>query len=146
MGRVVSEQQCVAGYCTSVAVPAQPTANCTTLTGGNGLQYCYDLAGGLLAYSNGVTTGAAGNYSQMAMTFSQSFDAAGQLATVNSSWSDTTHPTLLFSQTTYSPASALSGWLLGGNLYSARNYDNRLRICSQLSQQQQQATAPLCGN
>lgn len=145
LGRPLTEQQCVAGYCTSSSMPAQPVAHCTSLTNVNGLQYCYDLSGNLLAYGNGVTTGAAGSYPQMVMAFSQTFDAAGRLATVNSSWNDATHPPSLLSQTSYSPENALTNWLLGGNLYTARNYDNRSRVCSQLSQQQRQATAPACG-
>src|SRR3984885_11332984 len=77
MGRVTSEQQCVVSFCTSAAIPSQPTANCTSLSSSVGLQYCYDLAGDLLAYSNGVTTIAAGSYPQQALLFSQTFDAAG---------------------------------------------------------------------
>jgi len=143
MGRAVAEQQCVAGYCTSAAVPSQPTANCTSLSGGSGLQYCYDLAGNLLAYTNGLTSAAAGNYSQAATAFSQTFDAAGRLATVGSSWNDTAHPATLFSNSTYAPNNALSNWLLGASLWTARQYDNRLRICNQQSAQQQ-ISAPQC--
>jgi YD repeat-containing protein len=93
MGRVVSEQQCVAGYCTSNTAPSAPAPNCTSLGSSVGLQYCYDLAGDLLAYSNGVTTQAAGTtYPQHALLFSQTFDAAGRRLSVDSSWSDATHP------------------------------------------------------
>lgn len=136
MGRVSSEQQCVSGYCTSPSVPAQPPANCSTLTTVAGLQYCYDLAGGLLAYSSGVTAGAAGSYPQAATYFSQTFDGAGRLATVSSSWNDVTHPAQVFGATgtnSYTPANALSNWLLGGNLYTARAFDVRNRVCKQQS-------------
>jgi YD repeat-containing protein len=146
MGRIVSEQQCVAGHCTSTAVPSTPTPNCTSLSGGNGLQYCYDLSGNLLAYGNGVTSMQAENFSNAAMAFSQSFDAAGRLATVGSSWvnsSNPTYPATLFTGEGYTPFNTLSSWLLGGNLWSSRSYDKRLRICQQLSMLQQ-TSAPVC--
>ena len=135
MGRAVSEQQCVAGYCTSASVPSPPTSNCASLSGGNGLQYCYDLVGDLLAYGNGLTTAAAGSYQQAAMAFSQTYDAAGRLATMTSTMTDSTHPATLFSAPSYTPAEALSGWQLGGNLWTTRSYDSRLRLCDQQSGQ-----------
>jgi hypothetical protein len=143
VGRTLTEQQCVAGYCTSASVPSQPSPNCTSLSTASGLQYCYDLAGKLLAYSNGVTTQTAGSYAQQAILFSQSFDSAGRLASVSSSWNDSTHPASLFSNATYAPTDALSGWQLGTSLWTVRQYDNRLRICNQQSAQQQVA-APQC--
>ncbi|MGA9669745.1 MAG: hypothetical protein WBQ94_11075 [Terracidiphilus sp.] len=143
MGRVLTEQQCAAGYCTSASVPSQPAANCSTLSSATGLQYCYDLAGNLLAYGNGLTTAAAGQYQQQAILFAQTFDAAGRLNSVGSSWSDSTHPQTLFSNSTYTPANALSSWLLGSSLWTARQYDSRLRVCNQQSAQSQ-ITAPAC--
>ena len=144
MGRVLTEQQCAAGYCTSINVPPSPILNCPTLSGASGLQYCYDLAGHLLAFSNGVSTQTAGTFPQHAMLFSQSFGAAGRLLSVNNtSWSDSTHPATLFSSPTYAPNNALSSWLLGASLWTARQYDNRLRVCNQQSAQQQ-ITAPQC--
>lgn len=143
MGRPLAELQCAAGYCTSASMPSSPSANCVTLSGASGLQYCYDLAGNLLAFSNGVTTQTAGSYPQQALLLSQTFDSAGHLATVGSSWSDSTHPASLFSNPSYAPNNALSSWLLGSNLWTARQYDNRLRLCNQQSAQQQ-ITAPQC--
>lgn len=125
MGRAQSEQQCAAGYCTTASVPSQPT-NCPTLSSGAGLQYCYDLAGNLLAYGNGLTTTAAGQYPQHALLFAQTFDAAGRLATVGSSWSDLNHAGTLFnasSPTAYTPSSALWNWQLGAQLTIGRSYD-----------------------
>lgn len=139
MGRVSSEQQCVWGqgaYCTSASVPAQPPQNCSILTTAAGLQYCYDLAGNLLANSFGVTTAAAGSYPQAASNFSQTFDGVGRLATVSSSWNDVTHPAQVFAATGtngYTSSNALSNWLLGGSLYSARAFDVRNRVCKQQS-------------
>jgi hypothetical protein len=136
MGRALTELQCAGGYCTSPAVPAQPSANCTSLSSATGLQYCYDFAGNLLAYSNGLTTAAAGpQYPQHALLFSQTFDAAARLNSVNSSWSDTTHPQSLFSSPVYTTFNALFSWLLGTQLTTTRTYDTRLRVTGQSSVQ-----------
>jgi YD repeat-containing protein len=135
MGRVLTEQQCVAGYCTSTSVPSQPSLNCPSLSSATGLQYCYDFAGNLLAYSNGVTTAAAGSYPQQALLFSQTIDAAGRLNSVSSSWNDATHPQLLFSSPVYTPFNTLSSWQLGTQLTTTRSYDNRLRVTRQSSVQ-----------
>jgi YD repeat-containing protein len=143
VGRVLTEQQCAASYCTSTSVPPSPTANCPTLSSAAGLQYCYDLAGHLIAFSNGVTSQTAGAFPQQAILFSQMFDSAGRLAAVNSSWSDSTHPATLLSGPTYAPHNVLSNWLLGTSLWTARQYDDRLRVCNQQSAQQQ-TTAPQC--
>lgn len=136
LGRVVSEQQCVAGYCTSTTVPSAPSANCTSLSGYNGLQYCYDLAGNLLAFSSGVTTASAGSYPQAAMTFLQTFDSGGRLATLISSWSDSTHPPNLFNGQAYTPSNALSSWFIGPHILAGRTYDTRLRVTGQTGAQQ----------
>jgi hypothetical protein len=136
MGRVLTERQCVAGFCTSTAAQSSPSLNCTSLSNATGLQYCYDLIGNLLAYSNGVTTASVPTYPQQALLFSQSFDSAGRLATVNSSWVDPTHPTPLFSNTTYSPASALTSWLLGAHVGVNRSYSTRLWVTGQTANQQ----------
>jgi YD repeat-containing protein len=135
MGRALTEQQCVAGFCTSAAVPSQPGPNCPTLSSATGLQYCYDLAGNLLAYSNGLTTAAAGpQYPQHALLFAQTFDSAGRLNSVTNSWpADPTHPQTLFSSPVYTPFNALSNWLLGTRLFTTRNYDSRLRVTDQSS-------------
>jgi YD repeat-containing protein len=135
MGRVQAEQQCAAGYCTSTSPPSAHSTPCTALSSAIGLQYCYDLLGNLLAYSNGVTTAAAGQYPQHALLFAQTFDAVGRLASVGvgSSSSDGTHPQSLFSAATYTPFNALSNWLLGTQLSTTRTYDSRLRVTGQSS-------------
>jgi hypothetical protein len=106
------------------------------LSGNNGLQYCFDEAGNLLAFSSGVTTGSAGNYPQSAMTFSQTFDLAGRLGTVVSSWNDGTHPANLFTVQGYTPFNTLSNWLIGPHISAGRTYDNRLRVIGQTGAQQ----------
>jgi hypothetical protein len=102
------------------------------------LQYCYDLAGNLLAYTNGVTVGVVPAYQQQALLFSQTFDAAGRLSGVYSSWTnDSTHPSTLFSGTSYSPANALTNWVLGAHLAVTRSYDPaRLWVTGQSAQKQ----------
>jgi len=131
MGRVLTERQCVAGFCTSTA-----SANCTSLSSATGLQYCYDAAGNLLAYSNGLATAAVPTYPQQALLFSQNFDGAGRLATVGSSWNDTTHPTQLFGGTSYSPANALTNWNLGAHVAVTRSYAARLWVTGESAVQQ----------
>ena len=138
-GREVSEQQCVAGYCTSPSVPTAPTLHCSSLTGGTGLQYCYDLAGDLLTYENGISSSVVGSYPSAAMSFAQTFDSAGRLAGVSSSWnqsSDPTHPGMLFSSPQYAPFGSLTDWLLGGHLLVGRTFDTRLRVTGQSEIQQ----------
>ena len=144
MGRVLTEQQCTMGYCTSPSLPSQPPANCATISAATGLQFCYDLDGNLLAYSNGITTSSAGQYTQHALLFSQMFDVAGRLTTSTSSWSDSTHPQQLFSSPSYTPFNALSNWLLGGQLSTSRTYDSRLRITCQWSSTLNQTPSSLC--
>lgn len=145
MGRVVSEQQCVFGFCTSVAPPPDPAGNCTT----NGLSYCYDLAGNLTAFSNGLNSTA---YPQQSILFSQQFDAAGRLSFVGSSLTGTQLPGCLFNaqsgtaaapcstlppQPAYSPFGNLLHWTLGNGVLSvAKTYDNRLRVTGETATQQ----------
>ena len=138
MGRAITEFQCAAGYCTTASAPSNPAANCTALSSASGLQYCYDLAGNLLAYTNGVTVGVVPAYQQQALLFSQTFDAAGRLSGVYSSWTnDSTHPSTLFSGTSYSPANALTNWVLGAHLAVTRSYDPaRLWVTGQSAQKQ----------
>jgi YD repeat-containing protein len=135
MGRPLTEQQCVEGYCTSTSMPTNPPKNCAALTSATGLQYCYDLAGDLLAYSNGLTTQTAGQYPQQALLFAQAFDSVGRLNSVSSSWSDSTHPQSLFSTPVYTPFNALSSWLMGTQLTTSRYYDKNLRVTGQSSAQ-----------
>jgi len=133
MGRVTAEQQCVAGFCT-LASPQQPSANCASLPNAAGLQYCYDNAGNLLAYSNGLTTAnVSSSYSQQALRFAQTFDSVNRLTAVTSSWSDSTHPATLFTAQSFTPWNAQSSWQLGNSLLTGRGYDIRMRVCQQLS-------------
>lgn len=138
MGRLLGEQQCVLGFCTSVAPPSAPGANCQSLTDANGLSYCYDLAGDLAAYSNGLTSTA---FPQQYMLFSQGFDGVMRpTSLVNNTWNGPTFPSNLLTVGTtdgYTPFNALQNWTLGsGNLSVSKSYDNRMRVTGQTAIQQ----------
>lgn len=151
MGRIISEQQCVLGFCTSQAPPSAPPANCSVLPAANGLSYCYDLAGNLTAYSNGLNSTA---YPQQSILFSQSFNGAGRLTSVGSSMTGAQLPGCLFnaqsgsdtpsqwctqllSQPVYTPFGALQNWTLGGgNISVTKTYDNRTRVLGETVNQQ----------
>lgn len=138
MGRVVSEQQCVLGYCTSAAPPSAPPANCQSLPTANGLGYCYDLAGNPTAYSNGLTSDT---FPQQYMLLSQGFDSVSRLNSVtNNTWTTGTFPSNLFTpdpSAGYTPFNALQNWTLGsGNLSVSKSYDNRLRVTGETAIQQ----------
>ena len=107
MGRVLSEQQCTPANC-STGAPFNPT-------------YSYDLAGDIQSSTNG--TGM--------ISFSSTYDAAGHLSTLTSSWNDATHPPTLFSAPSYTPAGALTSATFGVGLNLNRSYDSRQRIINE---------------
>ena len=119
MGRVTSEQQCT-------------PSNCTTTTP-YALTYGYDLAGNLGQYTNGIGS----------IMLTPSYDEAGRLNQILSSWQDTTHPSPLFSSPTYYPGGQLQRATYGNGLTINRTYDNRLRITGETDSGQvvPQATA-----
>lgn len=137
MRRVVSEQQCVLGFCTSAAPPAPPQANCGSLPTASGISFCYDLAGDLTAYSNGLNSTA---FSQQSVLFSQRFDTAGRLSSVTSSWSGPQLPSNLITAdpaSGYAAFGALQSWTLGGgNLSVTKSFDNRQRVTAETATQQ----------
>lgn len=110
MGRPIAEQQCTPSNCASVAPYA--------------LHYGYDLAGDLTSYTNGlaVTPGAGSN----PLTFTQAFDEAGRLQSVMSSWSDSTHPSTLFSAPMYAPPGMTTGAIYGNGIILGRVYNPNL--------------------
>jgi YD repeat-containing protein len=138
MGRVTSEQQCVLGFCTSDTPPSAPAANCAALSGATGLTYCYDLAGNLLAYSNGLNSGS---YPNQWVLFSQQFDNAGRLTSVSApsgSWLGTSVPYSVFTANeanSYSAGGAPQKWTLGTNLNLVRTFDTRLRVTGETATQ-----------
>jgi len=104
MGRVQSQQQCVFTVC-SADVPGQNT-------------YTYNMAGKLKTYGDGMASNV----------FTSTYDAAGRLQTLTSSWNDALHPPNLFTARSYNPAGGLTSALYGTGLTQARSYDSRLRI------------------
>ena len=92
------------------------------------MSYCYDQAGSLTAYTNGLDSATFGAQS---FATSQQFDAAGRLSTITSSWNDVLHPANLFTASGYTAAGALQNWMLGPEIVASKSYDNRLRPLSE---------------
>jgi hypothetical protein len=136
MGRVIGEQQCVKGVCTKpTQTPSLPAPHCSSLPGADGLEYCYDRAGNLTAYSNGLNSSA---FPQQWIKLSQGFDNSGRLTTVTAMPSGVIFPQPIFTANqgdAYGPF-ALKHWTLGTTVNVSRQYDNRLRVTAQ------SATAP----
>lgn len=110
MGRPLNVQQCTPSNCSS----ASPYM----------LGYGYDLAGNLTSYTNGLsTTPGAG---QGPLTVGQIFDSAGRLQNVTSSWSDTSHPSTLFSAQTYAPPGMVTGAIYGNSVTMGRSFNSAL--------------------
>jgi hypothetical protein len=110
MGRPLSTQQCTPANCTAAAPYA--------------LNYGYNLAGNLTTYTNGLeSTPGAGT---SPLTFTQTFDSAGRLQNLMSTWSDNTHPASLFSAPTYAPPGALTNATLGNGVNLTRGYNQLL--------------------
>jgi len=127
MARVLTEQQCVLGYCTSASVPANPAANCTSLPVADGLSYCYDLAGDLTAYGSGLNSTAL---SQQNIMLSRVFDPVARLSSMSSSWNPSQFPPNLLtvnSTSGYTPFGAAQNWTLGNHLNVSKSFDTRLR-------------------
>jgi len=147
MGRLWTEKQCVLGFCTSASPPSPPQGSCSSLSSANGLSYCYDLAGNLTAYSNGLTLTA---FPKQAILFSQGVDNAGRLAWIGSSLTGPQLPPCLFNaqsnststacsqlptQPAYATFGALQNWILGSNLDVNKGYNSRLLVTGQTATQ-----------
>jgi YD repeat-containing protein len=131
MGRLWNEQQCVLGSCTT---GPPPPSTCTA--NGNAAPYyqtyCYDLAGNMNWYVNGSSNVPGVN----SIAFTSTFDSAGRLANLTSSWNDSVHPASLFTVSPtagYNPASALQTFTLGSHIAVQKSYDNRLRTTSEIA-------------
>jgi YD repeat-containing protein len=108
MGRLKSEQQCIASKCTST----------TPYT----LSYGYDLAGNPVSLTNSV--GAAGG----PLVLTTGFDEAARMNSVTSNWG--AYSTNLFTiapSSGYGPVGPLN-WTLGPNLSVTQGYTNRLWV------------------
>jgi len=103
--------------------------------------YTYDLAGNLLTSTDGTTPSPT--TPGTTLTFSFSLDSTPHLLTVTSNWSDSSHPTSIFSAqaaptnapcqgslTTapYYPFGGLVGATYGKGATLNRSYDSRLRL------------------
>jgi RHS repeat-associated protein len=109
MGRVLMNDQCVPQNGTGCG----PSAFSVT--------YTYDLAGNMLSYTTGP--GAV---------FSQSFDSAGRLMQLTSSYVDGQHPATLATVDTtvgYDAAAHLRKLTLGNGLTQTDGYNNRMQRC-----------------
>jgi YD repeat-containing protein len=122
MGRIKSQQQCTPSNCASMS-PYVVATN-------------YDLMGNLTSYTNGLpSTPGAGS---SPLTFSQSYDAAGRLQAVTSTWANQqlfsaqqpqstnscSDPAALFPYTAFG---ATSGAVFGNGVTLVRGFDKRLR-------------------
>jgi YD repeat-containing protein len=116
MGRLQSERQCTPSNCSSTTPYA--------------LSYGYDLAGDLTSYSNGLSSTPGAGASPL--TLGQSFDEAGRLQTVTSTWSDGTHPATLFSAPAYAPPGALTNATYGSGIKLTRNFNGQLLPTSEI--------------
>jgi RHS repeat-associated protein len=105
MGRVIRNDQCTPYNCNG-SFPSNLS---------------YDLAGDMTSYTNGV-----------GVTFTQSFDTAGRVAGLTSTFVDSQHPATLAtvdSSVGYFPAGAIRKITLGNGLTETAAYNNRLQPC-----------------
>ena len=107
MGHALREQQCHLSTCTTVA-PYSSTSD-------------FNLAGEPTSYTSGIH----------AIGFAYHYDPNGRLQALYSSWSDPTHPSLLFSVGQFTSTNAIQNMMLGPNINVTRSYDNRLRVTSE---------------
>ncbi|NDQ55551.1 MAG: RHS repeat protein [Acidipila sp.] len=83
--------------------------------------YNYNLMGGVTSYTNGA-----------GVTFTQSFDGAGRVTSLTSSYIDAQHPATLATvdpTVGYHPHGAIRKLTLGNGLTEAAAYNNRLQPC-----------------
>lgn len=103
MGRIVRNDQCTPTHCSWV------------------LNYGYDLLGNTTSSTNGE-----------GVTISQSFNLAGRLTSVTSSWVDSQHPATLLSVDStngYWPAGLVHKMAYGNALTSTMAFNNRFQPC-----------------
>ena len=102
-GRIRSEKTCVLAKCDRQLYSNQDLG--------------YDLAGNVTNFGDGWGL----------QTFSQSYDLAGRLDSLTSSWVDSVHPALLYGVQTFGPVGVLDG-VMGNHLRFSSTYDKRERI------------------
>ncbi|KAA6461894.1 hypothetical protein DYQ86_09610 [Acidobacteria bacterium AB60] len=85
------------------------------------LSYAYDITGPVS--SRQIASGSSNDY-----TLAYTYNGAGQLTTLASSWNDATHPGTLFSNGTYGPLGRLATDSLGSGEIESFAYDQRGRL------------------
>jgi YD repeat-containing protein len=103
MGRVLKKKTCVLAHCTQSHYQTQSVS--------------HDLAGNVTGFDDGWGL-------QM---FGQQYDAAGRLQRVTSTWTDLTHPGILYQVPTYGPFGVVNA-KNGPNINISKGYDNRGRV------------------
>jgi YD repeat-containing protein len=103
MGRLLTQQTCVLTNCTQNSYRPQ--------------LFTHDLAGNLTGFSDGWGL----------QSFTQSYDAAGRLQFLTSSWSDPTHPPTLYGVQNYGPIGLVNA-TMGNGLTITKSYDSRERV------------------
>jgi RHS repeat-associated protein len=114
MGRVATELQCIDYPC----------------NWNSDFTYTYDLLGDMTTYT--TKTAQWTNPPVNSITFNQSFDSAGRVTQLTSSWVDGQHPGTLATadpSVGYFPNGALRKVALGNNLIETAAYNNRLQPC-----------------
>jgi RHS repeat-associated protein len=108
--------------------------------------YAYDLLGNLTSYKNQMAQWT--NPPVNSITFNQSFDSAGRVTQLTSSWVDTQHPATLITTDAsigYFPHGALRKAALGNGLTLTNVYNNRLQPCL-IDVNQTNATLQTCND
>src|SRR5438445_1159211 len=102
MGRPVWEGSCAGTNCYATV---------------RGILHSYDYTGNVITVTDSYT-GAV----------TKTRNAVGQVTAVTSAWSDSTHPSPLFSAGTYTPFGVLSQATYGDGIVRQNYYDNRGRL------------------
>ena len=101
MGRPLKHWQCVPGTC------------------GYEFDYAYNKLGGITSSFDSAT----------AITLGQSYDAAGRVTSITSSFVDAYHPATLVTANSYWPTGPEQNLTLGNGLFQATLYEPRLQEC-----------------
>lgn len=107
MGRILQNHQCTPQNCGTADFP---------------ISYTYDLVGD-------ITSSTDGQYN----LFTDTYDAAGQLTSLVSSYADPNHPGTLFSGAIYNAPGQITSDQLGNGINETRAYNSRLRMTSSVA-------------
>ena len=104
MGRILQNHQCTPQNCGTGDFP---------------ISYTYDLLGDITSSTDGQLN-----------LFTNTYDAAGQLTSLTSSYADANHPGTLFSSAIYNAPGELTSAHLGNGITETQAYNSRLRMTS----------------